>query len=125
VTDIGQDRKYFFFEKKKQKTFALLVDAVGTMDTYRRGKSFLVLFFKKELLPWRFPVLPRAKLASSCRRYSPHPSGCGLRSDVRFQDPGRGFSSARAVTCFGWMRMGGGEAVDDGDQTLMRGLDTA
>jgi len=42
-------RKDFFFEKKKQKTFACLASAfperLGLMS-----KSFLVLFFKKELL---------------------------------------------------------------------------
>jgi len=31
----SEARKYFFFEKKKQKTFALLVDASHTIDTYR------------------------------------------------------------------------------------------
>jgi hypothetical protein len=36
-------RKVFFFEKKKQKTF---VRAVANL----MEKSFLVLFFKKELL---------------------------------------------------------------------------
>jgi len=29
-----QGRKYFFFEKKKQKTFARLVDANGTAGTH-------------------------------------------------------------------------------------------
>jgi hypothetical protein len=28
-------RKQFFFEKKNQKTFALLIDAVGTIVAYR------------------------------------------------------------------------------------------
>jgi len=31
----GEARKYFFFEKKKQKTFICLVDAPGTIDAYR------------------------------------------------------------------------------------------
>jgi len=35
--------KAFFFEKKKQKTFA--------SQAPTGSKSFLVLFFKKELLP--------------------------------------------------------------------------
>jgi hypothetical protein len=45
--------KYFFFEKKKQKTFTL----AGRRFKWANralpliGKSFLVLFFKKELLP--------------------------------------------------------------------------
>jgi len=34
----------FFFEKKNQKTFCCL-------DAYPIGKSFLFLFFKKEILP--------------------------------------------------------------------------
>jgi hypothetical protein len=39
----------FFFEKKNQKTFALL----GTLPASPRqhSKSFLLLFFKKEDLP--------------------------------------------------------------------------
>jgi hypothetical protein len=48
----GQGRKQFFFEKKNQKTFAMLVGAAGATAAYRREKSFLVLFFKKELLSW-------------------------------------------------------------------------
>jgi hypothetical protein len=48
-------RKQFFFEKKNQKTF----DSFGEAHGYHppQGlpaiiKSFLVLFFKKELLPY-------------------------------------------------------------------------
>jgi hypothetical protein len=37
-------QEVFFFEKKKQKTFTILPSAPT-------DKSFLVLFFKKELLP--------------------------------------------------------------------------
>jgi hypothetical protein len=46
---LGCEREVFFFEKKKQKTFAHLASA----SPYRLGpgfKSFLVLFFKKEPL---------------------------------------------------------------------------
>jgi hypothetical protein len=46
---LGHLRKIFFFEKKKQKTFAHWASA----SPERLGpefKSFLVLFFKKELL---------------------------------------------------------------------------
>jgi hypothetical protein len=39
----------FFFEKKNQKTFALLRVLVEKSATAR--KSFLLLFFKKEGLP--------------------------------------------------------------------------
>jgi hypothetical protein len=48
-----EERKDFFFEKKKQKTFGHLASALPE----RLGpgfKSFLVLFFKKELLSF-FP----------------------------------------------------------------------
>jgi hypothetical protein len=48
-------RKQFFFEKKNQKTFTSLATPDGrTLGGSRAGcadKSFLVLFFKKELLP--------------------------------------------------------------------------
>jgi hypothetical protein len=48
--------KNFFFEKKKQKTFVNLDRAGGT--SFGPGeKSFLVLFFKKELLSY-FLLLP-------------------------------------------------------------------
>jgi hypothetical protein len=50
--------KYFFFEKKKQKTFT-------------HSKSFLVLFFKKELLPYtNLACLTDAAM-------NPANSGCG------------------------------------------------
>jgi hypothetical protein len=40
-------RKQFFFEKKDQKTFTLLADAVRKIDAYRKSNNFLVLFPKK------------------------------------------------------------------------------
>jgi hypothetical protein len=44
-------RKAFFFEKKKQKTFALTPSSPGaqlpTLARVPTDKSFLVLFFKK------------------------------------------------------------------------------
>jgi hypothetical protein len=44
-------RKQFFFEKKNQKTFIRLsVRTKGSMVMSQTDKSFLVLFFKKELL---------------------------------------------------------------------------
>jgi hypothetical protein len=43
-------RKIFFFEKKKQKTFACWAQRFR-MGSAQMNKSFLVLFFKKELLP--------------------------------------------------------------------------
>jgi hypothetical protein len=43
-------RKAFFFEKKKQKTFPGLGCATGDR-LGSKGKSFLLLFFKKEGLP--------------------------------------------------------------------------
>jgi len=43
----SEARKYFFFEKKKQKTFALLVDALDATGTYRRAQKFFGSFFQK------------------------------------------------------------------------------
>jgi hypothetical protein len=39
---MGQEKKQFFFEKKNQKTFVYCLRATD--------KSFLLLFFKKEIL---------------------------------------------------------------------------
>jgi hypothetical protein len=50
---VNKGRKRFFFEKKNQKTFALLVYMNAAMGGGEVSKSFLVLFFKKELLPSR------------------------------------------------------------------------
>jgi hypothetical protein len=43
-------RKYFFFEKKKQKTFSISLRAAQRAARTDASKSFLVLFFKKEPL---------------------------------------------------------------------------
>jgi hypothetical protein len=43
-------RKYFFFEKKKQKTFNLLVMWTIRVVRSRRGKSFFDSFFGGESL---------------------------------------------------------------------------
>jgi hypothetical protein len=50
--------KQFFFEKKNQKTFVLLVGR-GRQDRFvpRREKVFWFFFFKKELLPSRLAFL--------------------------------------------------------------------
>jgi hypothetical protein len=48
---LRQKKEDFFFEKKKQKTFALAYSAgvhVLTPVSWEKRKSFLVLFFKKE-----------------------------------------------------------------------------
>jgi hypothetical protein len=45
--------KHFFFEKKKQKTFGSSVFTTVSTRRLYNSKSFLVLFFKKELLPSR------------------------------------------------------------------------
>jgi len=42
--------KKFFFEKKNQKTFFAPLRAVAQQPGSETNKSFLVLFFKKELL---------------------------------------------------------------------------
>jgi hypothetical protein len=49
-----EGRKQFFFEKKNQKTFARYgrpAELPVSRHGRRKSKSFLVLFFKKELLP--------------------------------------------------------------------------
>jgi len=43
----SEARKHFFFEKKKQKTFALLADAVDQTGAYRREQKFFGSFFQK------------------------------------------------------------------------------
>jgi hypothetical protein len=45
-------RKQFFFEKKNQKTLTLCGAWRSCRTRQPRNKSFLVLFFKKELLPF-------------------------------------------------------------------------
>jgi hypothetical protein len=58
---VGEGRKQFFFEKKNQKTFI----RCGACRSFRArqptGKSFLFLFFKKEILP-ALPFLTAAQL---------------------------------------------------------------
>jgi hypothetical protein len=44
-------KKQFFFEKKNQKTFVCLGLHLSHRARKQTSKSFLVLFFKKELLP--------------------------------------------------------------------------
>jgi hypothetical protein len=61
-------RKVFFFEKKKQKTFAycpLRRTKQVKAGQSERDKSFLVLFFKKELL---LPYAAACALRSSSRQ---------------------------------------------------------
>jgi hypothetical protein len=73
-----------------------------------------------ELLPWNRP--DQTTKAAAAARVNVA-SADGLMS--AFKRWRRDFSSAAAVTELGWMHRGGGEAVDLGDQALMRGLDTA
>jgi len=58
-----REGKHFFFEKKKQKTFgSSLMPTVSAQAGPKRlynSKSFLVLFFKKELLPYLLPIALR------------------------------------------------------------------
>jgi hypothetical protein len=69
----NQARKQFFFEKKNQKTFASRStpdeSPRGSPDVGRAVKSFLVLFFKKELLP--FPCLPQLALTRRFAHQAP------------------------------------------------------
>ena len=60
---LGDARKYFFFEKKKQKTFALSVDATGASGAHSKYTKFFWFFFsKKNCFPitsflWRYVTL--------------------------------------------------------------------
>jgi hypothetical protein len=59
--------KQFFFEKKNQKTFDPLGRAVATPRLQKR-KSFLLLFFQKEVLLSFLPTQP-----DSHHRHRPRP----------------------------------------------------
>jgi hypothetical protein len=65
---LQEARKQFFFEKKNQKTF----DSVQLIAAYvvrkPTDKSFLVLFFKKELLPF---FLHPERPSATMRRAAP------------------------------------------------------
>jgi hypothetical protein len=55
----GEGSKAFFFEKKNQKTFILEPRRVSFSTDrreHRRIKSFLLLFFKKEVLAFARPL---------------------------------------------------------------------
>jgi hypothetical protein len=56
-----KERKHFFFEKKKQKTFTSVAGQVPYQRTVAGSKSLLVLFFRKELLSFRYPNLNRPR----------------------------------------------------------------
>jgi len=62
---LKQGRQQFFFEKKNQKTF--ISCAPKRMVPPVTSKSFLVLFFKKELLP-SF-LSPASSAFVTCARY--------------------------------------------------------
>jgi hypothetical protein len=50
----NEESKYFFFEKKETRNFCLLLAAAelnGQVSERPKDKSFLVVFFKKELQP--------------------------------------------------------------------------
>jgi len=57
-----EGRKNFFFEKKKQKTFVLFCAGLLRQPRPKLTKSFLLLFFKKEVLASFLP--PPAPLAN-------------------------------------------------------------
>ena len=52
---MNRGRKQFFFEKKNQKTFVCLWPQPLATQHIPKSKSFLVLFFKKELLRFLLP----------------------------------------------------------------------
>jgi hypothetical protein len=49
----------------------MLADASGATDTYQTDKSFLVLFFKKELLPYYSALIRFATPISGGRAIRP------------------------------------------------------
>jgi hypothetical protein len=51
-------RKQFFFEKRTKKLSPVSVRAGRNGRANQSSKSFLVLFFKKELLPSHLAFLP-------------------------------------------------------------------
>jgi hypothetical protein len=53
----GRGRKYFFLEKTKQKPLLCNRTRMKRRARNEESKSFLVLFFKKELLPWHLAFL--------------------------------------------------------------------
>jgi len=58
---IGKESKHFFFKKKKQKTFVLFCAGLLQRPGTEGNKSFLLLFFKKEVLAYlRLPRAPGA-----------------------------------------------------------------
>jgi hypothetical protein len=75
-----REEKYFFFEKTKQKTFTRWSSDAAWLPP--RSKSFLLLFFKKEVLFFvgtpsdHAPRTPGKSIASIARATA---SGGGLR----------------------------------------------
>jgi hypothetical protein len=67
-----EEKNFLFFEKKQQKTFTPLADAAGTTVCPEASKSFLVLFFKKELLLFRCPAFPSVKFNTIWNILSKH-----------------------------------------------------
>jgi hypothetical protein len=66
----------FFFEKKNQKTFSLGSERLGAPN--QRSKSFLLLFFKKEDLPYAAADRPLGPV--SCHpRHGTGPTGAVIR----------------------------------------------
>jgi hypothetical protein len=59
------ERKKFFFEKKNQKTFTSLGRAYPERPE-PIIKSFLLLFFKKEVLAFLLFAIPRKRTTCSC-----------------------------------------------------------
>jgi hypothetical protein len=65
---LEEERKQFFFEKKNQKTFITCGRTKLASGDRRLGetiKSFLVLFFKKELLPSCLTTTPTPPIPAS------------------------------------------------------------
>jgi len=69
---MGSEKKVFFFEKKKQKTFTYLVQSLGHeyLRSSKLTKVFCFFFSKKKILPVAstyFARNPPAGHPSECR----------------------------------------------------------
>jgi hypothetical protein len=78
----GTEERLFFFEKKKQKTFACW--RALRRQSVQKDKSFLVLFFKKEPLSFFLAHLTRIRRLSGRHRL-----GCQIAATPAQQKKGR------------------------------------
>jgi hypothetical protein len=97
----GGEESMFFFEKKNQKTFAMLAFALRLAYT-PKSRSFLVLFFKKELLP-SYAALNNSPCNVTAGRQSPTNSSARASGpfSVRGSSPGNAIARIRVAVAPG------------------------